>query len=162
MRHSVHKPAATTFAVLTFLGLAVLFYLFVDRHFNDAGRVVAEGGDTLVLREAQDGHFYAAGAINGYAVRFMVDTGATSVALSEALAREIGLEFGMKGEGSTANGITEQWLSRIDEIDIGGVRVRNVQAAILPNMDEDVLLGMSFLRHFDWQQRGGELRLSRK
>ena len=153
------KTSATTFAVLTLLGLAVLFFVFVARDFEQE-RVVASGdGRALVLGEARDGHYYARGTINGYEVRFMVDTGATSVALSEALAREIGLPFGAKTQGNTANGVTEQWLTTIDEIAIAGVTLRRVPAAILPNMDEDVLLGMSFLRHFDWQQRNGELQL---
>lgn len=162
MHTSAYKPAATTFAVLTFLCLATLFYLFVQRYFDHDGQVRAEGNDALLLRVARDGHFYASGMINGHPVRFMVDTGATSVALSEDLARQIGLPFGAKTEGYTANGMTEQWLTTIDEIDIGGVRLQRVAAAILPNMDEEVLLGMSFLRHFDWQQQGGELRLLRK
>lgn len=156
------KNAATVFALLTFLCLGALFYLYVDGYFARDARVSRADGTTLVLRAARDGHFYADGTINGYAVRFMVDTGATSVALSERLAREIGLPFGAKTQGSTANGMTEQWLTRIEAVEIGGVRVEDVRAAILPNMDDEVLLGMSFLRHFDWQQRGGELQLLTK
>ena len=160
MDNRVGKTSATTFAILTLLGLAVLFYLYVARYF-EAGKPEAVGsGNTLVLRQARDGHYYAGGTINGTRVRFMVDTGASSVALSESLAREIGLPFGAKVQGQTANGVTDQWLTTIDEIAIGEVALKQVPAAILPNMDdEDVLLGMSFLHHFDWQRRDGEWQL---
>lgn len=156
---SPYRNTATTFAVIVFLCLGVLFYLYADGYFARSAQVYSSGSGVLTLHEARDGHFYAGGTINGYSVRFMVDTGATSVALSENLARKIGLPFGAKSQGSTANGITDQWLTVIDVVEIGDVRVERVQAAILPNMDEEVLLGMSFLRHFDWQQRGGELQL---
>lgn len=154
------RSSGTFFALLTLFLFAVLFYLYVDDYF-DSGAQLLEGG-TLVLRESRDGHFYADGSINGHPVRFMVDTGATSVALSEGLARKIGLRFGAKSEGMTANGPTEQWLTVIDDITIGDVGMSRIPAAILPNMDDDVLLGMAFLRHFDWQQKNGELQLSPK
>ncbi|MDO5090418.1 MAG: retropepsin-like aspartic protease [Cardiobacteriaceae bacterium] len=160
MTHS-GKSSGTFFALLTLFLFAVLFYLYVDDYF-DSGAKFSQTGDTLLLRAARDGHFYADGSINGHPVRFMVDTGATSVALSEGLARQIGLAFGAKGEGMTANGLTEQWLTVIDDLRIGEVGMARIPAAILPNMDDDVLLGMAFLRHFDWQQKDGELRLSPK
>lgn len=159
MTHS-GKSSGTFFALLTLFLFAVLFYLYVDDYF-DNGTQLLDGG-TLVLRQSRDGHYYANGSINGHEVRFMVDTGATSVALSEGLARKIGLRFGAKSEGMTANGPTEQWLTVIDHIAIGDVGMARIPAAILPNMDDDVLLGMAFLRHFDWQQKNGELQLSPK
>lgn len=161
MTHS-DKSSGTVFALLTLLLGCVLFYWYVTDYFSENARVSATDGQVLVLKQSRDGHYYANGRINGYEVRFMVDTGATSVALSEKLAREIGLRFGAKSEGMTANGVTTQWLTSIDHLEIAGVGMRGVPAAILPNMDDDVLLGMSFLRHFEWQQRDGRLQLSPK
>lgn len=156
------KSSGTVFALLTLLLFGTLFYLYLVDYFDNDSQVISAGNGALLLKQARDGHYYANGTINGHKVLFMVDTGASAVALSEKLARDIGLRFGAKSEGMTANGVTEQWLTSIGEISIGEVRVEKVPAAILPNMDDEVLLGMSFLRHFDWQQRDGELQLMPK
>jgi aspartyl protease family protein len=62
----------------------------------------------------------------------------------------------------TANGMVETWGTRLDSVALGGLVVRNVRAAVLPNMPgNDVLLGMSYLRHFEIIQRGDTLTVRR-
>ena len=65
------------------------------------------GGDRIVLSASSGGHFLTQGGINGRAVQFMVDTGATSVAMGQAEAERLGIDYraGRMGRGSTANGL---------------------------------------------------------
>lgn len=151
----------TGFALLTLLLLAVLFYFYLIDYFNPNQKVEFDGASqSLLLRQSYDGHYRVSGTINGYPVVFMLDTGASGIALSARLAEKIGLRKGNKGRSYTANGVTEEWATRLATIEIGGLVMHDVGAAILPNMDDEVLLGMSYLRHFHWQQRKGELILT--
>lgn len=155
----------TGFALLTLLVIGILFYLYVTNYFESARNpnreVSVQGSErSLVLQQSRDGHYRVSGLIDGYPVTFMLDTGASDIALSEGLATQIGLEKGMRGQAYTANGVTAQWTTTINEINIGGLLMKNVRASILPNMDDEVLLGMDYLRHFHWQQQQGELILT--
>ncbi|WP_028695000.1 retropepsin-like aspartic protease family protein [Pseudomonas cremoricolorata] len=106
------------------------------------------------------GHFVADGLINGQTAHFMLDTGATDVAIPESLARQWGLERGAPVMLSTANGRTEGYRTRLDELQLGDIRLRNVRAVVVPGLDdEQVLLGMSALRQLEFTQRGGTLLL---
>ena len=156
----------TSFAVLTLLLMGILFYFYVSDYFakgrnpNQRIEVLDDGDRSLVLKQSYDGHYRVSGLINGHPVVFFVDTGSSDIALSESLANDIGLRKGAKGTAYTANGVTDQWMTNIDEINIGGLVMGNVRASILPNMDDEVLLGMEYLRHFYWRQEQGELILT--
>ena len=119
------------------------------------------GAEATVVRlqRGRSGHYTAPGMINGQAVSFLLDTGATDVAVSTALARELGLRFGPQVSLQTANGVVRGNLTRLDEVSLGGIRLNNVRAIIGPELGSDVLLGMSFLGKLDWQQSGDELLL---
>jgi aspartyl protease family protein len=100
----------------------------------------------------------APGSINGVAVTFLLDTGATYVAVSSGLADKAGLQRGMQAQSRTANGVVRSWLTRIDQMQLGPIEMRDVKATILPSMpDDEVLLGMSFIKHLTLKQQGGEL-----
>ena len=96
------------------------------------------------------GHFLADARMNGYKSKVLVDTGATYVAINETTARKLGIRLkdsDFKHKVNTANGITMAAATVIDEIQIGRVRVQNVQASV--SRDEALgvtLLGMSFLK----------------
>lgn len=145
-------------AILAILiGLTAL-YQAVVRH--DGGMSLArdsEGRALVVLQRQRNGHFSAAGAINGYAVPFLVDTGATDVAVSERLARAIGLEFGPRIGIMTAAGPVSGWMTRLDSVRLGAFELRDVRATIAPGLGEQALLGMSFLKHFSIVQEGDTL-----
>jgi aspartyl protease family protein len=149
------------------VGLALLVMLFngiIERQANPNPDPVAEttqsGVPQVVLRRNRAGHYVAGGRINGEPVRFMVDTGATDVALPLSVARGLGLPLRPGGMSITANGRTETWSTRLDSVDIGGLVLRNVRASVLPNMPGDeVLLGMSYLKHLELTQRGDTLTL---
>jgi aspartyl protease family protein len=67
----------------------------------------------------------------------------------------------MTSQSRTANGVVRSWLTKIDQLQLGPIEMRNVRATILPTMpDDEVLLGMSFLKHLTLKQQGGELVIS--
>jgi len=119
-----------------------------------------DAGQTVVrLQRGRSGHYMAPGTINGQAVNFLLDTGATDVAVSASLARKLGLRFGPQVSLQTANGVVRGNLTRLEEVGLGGIRINNVRATIGPELGSDVLLGMSFLGKLDWQQSDDELLL---
>ena len=106
------------------------------------------------------GHFVADGLINDQPVHFMLDTGATDVAIPQSLARRLGLERGASVMLSTANGRTEGYRTRLDSLQLGEIRLRQVRALVVPGLDGDqVLLGMSALKQLEFTQRSGTLLL---
>jgi aspartyl protease family protein len=122
---------------------------------------VETGGDgktAIVLKSNRAGHYVAPGMINGEPVVFLLDTGATQVALSADLADRIGLRRGVPMSSLTANGYVRSWLTRLDRVELGPFVMQDVQAAILPSMPADeVLLGMNFLKHLELTQKGRQL-----
>lgn len=122
------------------------------------------GGQRIVLTADARGHFLPAGQINGKAVQFMVDTGATSVILSEADARRISLAFdkGQRVSVSTANGAVVGHALRLDSVRIGDVQAYGVQAIVLPQPMPYVLLGNSFLNRFQMQRQNDQLTLEKR
>ena len=113
-----------------------------------------------MLRRNRAGHYVASGSINGEPVRFLIDTGATEVALPLPLAQRLGLRLSPGVTTMTANGATRTWVTRLDRIDLGGLVATGVRASVLPNMPgEEVLLGMNYLKHLELIQRGDSLTL---
>jgi aspartyl protease family protein len=145
-----------------------ILVLFFQRFFEDRRNpnrdvevaLDAQGRAGVVLQRNRAGHYVASGAINGEPVVFLVDTGATDVALSLAVARRLGLSLRAGGMSKTANGNVRTWTARLDSVDLGGLTLRGVPASVLPNMPGDeVLLGMSYLKRFELLQRGDTLTL---
>jgi aspartyl protease family protein len=101
------------------------------------------------LRRSRDGHFWADATVNGATVRMLVDTGASTVALTEADARRIGLNPGTlryTAEVSTAGGITRGAPVRLRRVAVGSVALENVQAIVIEGDALPIsLLGMSYL-----------------
>lgn len=128
---------------------------------------LGEGRDQLIrLASGQGGHFYATATINGVPLRVLVDTGATSVAVSPAAAARAGLDrlAFSRGLSQTANGVTPVRIVTAEEVELGGAVVRKVPVTILSKSlgGEDALLGMSFLRHFEINMTDGIMTLRRK
>ncbi|MEL0584907.1 MAG: TIGR02281 family clan AA aspartic protease [Candidatus Thiodiazotropha sp. (ex. Lucinoma kazani)] len=153
-------------AWLLLLVLLTLFFsqwLERQRNPNRQLSVTVNAGDdvAVVLKRNRAGHYIAPGLINGVAVTYLLDTGATFVAVSSSLAKKAGLEKGMSAHSQTANGVVRSWLTEIDQLQLGPIIMRNVKATILPNMpNNEVLLGMSFLKHLSLKQQGDELVIS--
>ncbi|MEJ2529258.1 MAG: TIGR02281 family clan AA aspartic protease [Gammaproteobacteria bacterium] len=150
--------------------LLLLFFYFqsvLERAANPNREVLttvtAQGVKEVELQRNRQGHYLATGAINGYPVTFLLDTGATDVAVSGGLAATLGLRRGMPITSQTANGTVTAWQTELAEVSIGDIRLRNVRASILPGLQGDeVLLGMSFLKQLELVQRGKHLLLRQK
>ena len=124
------------------------------------GEAGPDGTHQVVLLRNRAGHYVANGTINGQPVVFLLDTGATQVALPLDLAKRLGLSLRPGGIGRTANGDVQTWSTRLDEVSLGGLSARRVAATVLPGMEgSDVLLGMSYLKRFELIQRGDTLTL---
>ena len=128
------------------------------------GATAAPQGNKIVLNAGSGGHFITQGAINGRAVQFMVDTGATSVAMSVADAERLGIDYrkGQLARGNTANGSVNVYQVRLGSVRVGDVEVYDVEAAVLPTGAPQVLLGNSFLNRFQMTRFNDQLVLERR
>jgi aspartyl protease family protein len=126
--------------------------------------VQREGGTRIVIPASSGGHFVTAGSINGKAVEFMVDTGATTIAMSIAEADRIGLKYkdNAKLTGNTANGTVSGYQAMLGVVRVGDVQVYNVEAAILPMPMPQVLLGNSFLNRFQMRRDNERMTLEKR
>jgi aspartyl protease family protein len=109
------------------------------------------------LRRGADGHFRWPGRLNGVAVDFLVDTGATRTALPQALARRAGLQAEGSTRSQTAGGEVRGWVARADVALDGGVRAQRLTVTVLPDLAAP-LLGMDVLSKMRFSQRDGVLR----
>lgn len=114
----------------------------------------------VVLKRGRGGHFMAGGTINGQPVQFMLDTGATQIAVPKALADRLKLKRGMPVELLTAAGPSRGYSTRLDKVTLATIEAKDVGAIIVEELHPDVvLLGMNFLRRLEIIQRGDELTL---
>lgn len=148
-------------ASLLMLGMFYLYFqnsLQTRNHPNRDLRIAP--GAELVLKRSGDGHYVFPGTINGRPVSFLLDTGATLVSVPAHLAEELGLKAGAYQQSITANGTVVTRTTRIGALAFGPFVLRNVPASLNPGMASDqVLLGMSVLKHLEFTQRGDTLRL---
>lgn len=148
------------FLILGFwLGVGLLLYLFFLR--REAPPIEVLGPDRVELARAGDGHFHIDGAIQGTPTRFLIDTGASTVSISDDLAARAGVACQTPSTFRTANGLVDGCTARVNELDFGPFRVENVTVAVLPNLTSDALLGMNALRRVRLEQVGDKLRLGR-
>lgn len=128
----------------------------------EAGAPVASS--EIVLPMGPGGHFNTQGTINGKTVNFMVDTGATSVAMSQSEANRIGLDWkrGRPGMTSTANGPVPIYAVNLTSVRVGTVEIANVAAVVVPSDMPMILLGNSFLNRFSMRRDNDVMRLEKK
>lgn len=130
-----------------------------------AGGGSGGSGREIVLTAGPGGHFLTAGAINGRATNFLVDTGATSVAIGQADADRMGLDYKnstRRGFAETANGRVPAYGVTLTSVRVGDVEVANVEAVVLPAAMSHVLLGNSFLTRFQMKRENDVLRLEKR
>ena len=115
----------------------------------------------VVLKRNRQGHYVANGHLNGIPVTFLLDTGATEVAIPSEVAVKAGLIRGLAQQASTANGVVTVYSTEIDELQIGNIVLYDIDASVTPSMlGNTILLGMSALRQIEFTQRGSNLTLS--
>ena len=150
--------------VMGFAMLVAYFNYFLDKEQNPNQSVysrIDESGNTeVILQRNRYGHYVTNGKINGVTVQFMLDTGATDVAIPEGLAEKLSLSKGPEKRYHTANGTVTAYSTLLDSVLIGPIEVRNVRASINPGLKgNEILLGMSVLKRIEFTQRGDTLIL---
>ncbi len=127
------------------------------------GRGVANG-TRIVLTSDSRGHFISQGLINGQAMQFMVDTGATVMAISVAEADRMNLDYksGAPVRMSTANGVSQGWRITLNAVRVGDVELTNLDAVIVPASMPYVLLGNNFLTQFQMTRSNDQMVLERR
>ena len=116
-------------------------------------------GSSVEIRRGDDGHYHWPGQVNGRAVDFLIDTGATGTAIPASLARELKLVPLGSISSNTAGGVVSAQVVRADIELQGGVSVRRLQIVALPRLDGNPLLGMDVLGRLHWEQRDAVLRI---
>lgn len=142
-----------TLAIVAFwLVVMVALYLVMDRVRQPRAAVQAADG-TLVIPRGSDGHFHVAGSINGQPVRFLVDTGASLVVVTEALAQRAGLAGGRATQFQTANGVRQGRVVQAQSVAVQSFVVTGLTVGVGYSGQNvnDALLGQNFLQHFEVQ-----------
>ncbi|MDN6885348.1 retropepsin-like aspartic protease [Variovorax sp. CAN2819] len=122
------------------------------------------GGSRIVLPADSRGHFMTQGAINGRPVTFMLDTGATTIALSADDAQRIGLDYskGQRVLMNTANGTATGYRLRLQSVRVGDVEVYDIDAIVSPQAMPYVLLGNSFITRFSMRRDADQMVLEKR
>lgn len=161
-------PLGKWFIILAWiLALGLLTYYFddlLDKQRNPNQAVVSRVGNSgdleVVLERNRYGHYVTSGEINGQPVVFMIDTGASDVAIPATIAARLGLERGRPLRYQTANGTVTGYQTRLAQLAIGPLELKDVRASINPGYEADeILLGMSVLKRLEFTQRGNTLIL---
>lgn len=126
---------------------------------------VAPSKSSVTISADPRGHFITDGSINGAAVKFLVDTGATLISMNSAEAKRLGINYlkGERGLASTANGVVPAYKVELDEVRVGAITLRNVGALVQEGAGPPlVLLGMSFLNRVEMVRNGDSMTLQKR
>ena len=124
--------------------------------------VANNGALEIVIPRSRNGHYFVEGAINGHPITFMVDTGATTVAIDARVARAAGLPKGYVATFGTASGPAQGENVPRQSVTVGGLRIDDVTIAVIDGVGEVGLLGQNILRHLDVTQSGDQMILRTK
>jgi len=110
------------------------------------------------------GHFAAAGSLNGYPMTFLVDTGATTIAISATEAKRIGLDYkaGQAAGVNTAAGVVPAWRVKLNTVKVGGIALNQVDGMVVETGLSMPLLGMSFLNRMEMKRDGQTMTLTQR
>jgi aspartyl protease family protein len=144
--------------------LTMVFSKVLERQHNPNQQVQinprSDGFKEIVLGRNRLGHYVATGKINGIEVEFLLDTGATNIAIPQQVATKLRLNRGAPLMTYTANGIVRTYATTLDHVALGSISATGVTANINPHMGgNQVLLGMSFLKQFELLQCGDQLTI---
>ncbi|MFO1336930.1 MAG: retropepsin-like aspartic protease [Burkholderiaceae bacterium] len=122
------------------------------------------GGSAIVLPVGPGGHFMANGTVNGKSANFMIDTGATTIAMGLSDATRLGLKYdgGRRGMASTAGGNVPMYEVSLNSVRIGDVEVYGLSAGVVEANMPYILLGNNFLSRFTMRRDGDTMRLEKK
>lgn len=128
-----------------------------------------ENSDTkqsILVYRGNDNLFRTVGSINGYPINFLVDTGASVIAINSIEAKRLGVNYRLTGKPTrvtTASGVEDAYFVNLDRVSIAGITLHNLQGVVIEGASPDTpLLGMSFLSRFDIKNDGQVMTLIRK
>jgi aspartyl protease family protein len=133
------------------------------QHYRSAGAMASER-QSITLAADSRGHFFSDGAINGNPTRFIVDTGATVIALPASEAQRLGIDY-RKGQAAitaTAGGMVDAFRIRLDRVKLGDIELTGVDAVVIEKGLTVNLLGMSFLNRVEMKREGETMTLIRR
>ena len=135
-----------------------------DSQVSIGGSGKGPRGNKIVLTAGTGGHFLSEGTINGRAVQFMVDTGASAIGMGVSEAERVGLNYkaGQQVRMQTANGVAPGWLVKLSSVRIGDVELHDVDAVVGTQSMPYVLLGNSFLSRFQMRRDNEQMVLERR
>lgn len=113
----------------------------------------------MIIKAQAGGHFFVDGKINGQQLRFLIDTGATTVSLPASMQKTANLICGRYVMVNTANGKSKNCLTTVAELRFGDYTIKNIVATLAPNLTQP-LLGMNILSRFRIEQGKQEMRIS--
>jgi aspartyl protease family protein len=151
-------PRTLKFATVWLVLGAIVFVGYEWRQHESLKASFTTRGGVIEIRRSEDGHYHWPGTVNGEPVDFLVDTGASGVAIPQSLAARLRLAPGETVRSSTAGGSVTGRVVRADLALQGGVRAERLPMVALPGLDQP-LLGMDVLGRLHWQQRKGALRI---
>lgn len=136
--------------------------LTIGQHYRAAA--AASERQSVTLAADPRGHFFTEGAINGNPVRFLVDTGASSVALPAAEALRLGIDYrkGQRAFSNTAGGVVPIYVVRFDSVRLGPIELTGVEGVVIEQGLNVALLGMSFLNRVEMKRDGQTMVLIRR
>jgi aspartyl protease family protein len=143
--------------IILFVGMFLFFY------YQGKPTVYVANHTEYIVSSDKNGHYYIQGRINDFPVEFLVDTGATSVAIPQALADRLHITGRYPITLATANGEVTGSLARVRQLSFGQFILSDVKVVIMPGSEEEeVLLGMNVLSQFNITQQGNRLVLKQK
>ena len=159
-----HKQLGHKFIIAMWIAVMIMVYFIfeniLDNDYNPNQRVQMSTPNEVTLQRNRYGHYVTQGKINNRSVTFLLDTGATDISIPRKIAKKLKLKAGQERRYQTANGIIVGNLTTLKSVSIGNIKLKNVRASINPAMDNDeILLGMSFLKFIEFTQRGDTLIL---
>ncbi|HBV22132.1 MAG TPA: retropepsin-like aspartic protease [Nitrosomonas sp.] len=149
------------FTVLTiWIAIFVTAYLYFDNRMEprvSVAKIDLKQGEVVIPR-SWDGHYYVQGSINGYPIRFLVDTGASVVSVGTEFARLANLPKGRPASFTTAGGVVQGEMVFDQIIEAGGIEINGLHVSV--GLHGDVaLLGQNFLRKIDVIQANDTMKL---
>lgn len=134
--------------------------LLRGQHFQAS----ASDRQSTVLAADGRGHYFAEGGINGKPIRFVVDTGATVVALPASEALRLGIDYrkGRPGSTRTAGGVVPVYRVVLDTVRVGAIELHAVDGLVIEQGLDVALLGMSFLSRVEMKNEGQTMTLLRR
>lgn len=162
MNHDDFAQTGKRMFIIVWLLFFVLMGLFFYYHTRDEKGGVQVQAGKIIIKADKEKHYRIDGVINDYPVHFLLDTGATIVAIPEGIADKIGLISYYPITAQTANGFMQGHLTRLSRLTVANFVFYDVKAMIIPGGIKDtILLGMNVLSHFEIIQKDGDLTLSK-